>query len=58
MRDQAIKRCIEEVSENVKTLREQRDKDPDNYDAMKKLRKEQTSVSIAVEFKEFKVCFK
>eukprot|EP00112_Aurelia_sp_Birch-Aquarium-sp1_P021358 Seg5736.2 transcript_id=Seg5736.2/GoldUCD/mRNA.D3Y31 product="Coiled-coil domain-containing protein 58" protein_id=Seg5736.2/GoldUCD/D3Y31 len=46
MRDQAIKRCIEEVSGNIKNLREQREKDPDNYDTMKNIRKEQTSLRL------------
>ena len=45
MRDDAIKKCIGEVSNKVKELREQKSKDPDNIDVMRNLRKEQTSVS-------------
>ena len=46
MRDDAIKKCIEEVSDKVKGLREEKSKDPDNFDISRKLRKEQTSVRI------------
>ncbi|XP_065057134.1 protein MIX23-like [Rhopilema esculentum] len=45
-RDDAIKGCIAEVSERVKNLREQKNKDPDNFDIMKKLRKEQTCLRL------------
>ena len=46
VRDDAIKKCIGEVSDKVKELREQKNKDPDNFDILRSLRKEQTSVSI------------
>lgn len=47
-REQAIKRCINTVNENTQQLRERRDKNPDDYYAMKDLRKEQTKVRIVV----------
>eukprot|EP00794_Sanderia_malayensis_P000443 gene443-1084_t len=46
IRDAAIRNCIETVSSKVKQLREQRDKDPDNFEIMKQLRKEQTSLRL------------
>lgn len=45
-RDQAIKKCITLVSENAKQLREKNEKNPDDFQIMKDLRKEQTKVSI------------
>ncbi len=50
IRDNAIKDCIAKVSDNVKDLREKRDKDPDNFEVIKQLRKEQTSVSLKASF--------
>lgn len=47
-REQAIKRCINTVNENTQQLRERRDKNPDDYYAMRDLRKEQTKVRIVV----------
>ena len=47
-REQAIKRCINAVNENTQQLRERRDKNPDDYYAMRDLRKEQTKVRIVV----------
>ena len=47
-REQAIKKCINVVSENTKQLQEQRLKDPDNFQVMKDLRKEQTKVVLTV----------
>ena len=46
VRDDAIKKCIGEVSEKVKELQDRKQKDPDNFDVMRNLRKEQTSVSM------------
>jgi len=43
-RDQAIKKCITLVSENAKQLREKNEKNPDDFQIMKDLRKEQTKV--------------
>ena len=45
-RDQAIKKCITLVSENAKQLREKNEKNPDDFQIMKDLRKEQTKVRI------------
>lgn len=45
-RDQAIKKCITLVSENAKQLREKNEKNPDDFQVMKDLRKEQTKVRI------------
>lgn len=45
-RDQAIKKCITLVSENAKQLRERNEKNPDDFQIMKDLRKEQTKVKI------------
>lgn len=45
-RDQAIKKCITLVSENAKQLREKNEKNPDDFEIMKDLRKEQTKVRI------------
>jgi len=46
VRDDAIKKCIGEVSDKVKELREQKNKDPDNFDILRSLRKEQTSLRL------------
>ncbi|EDV24890.1 uncharacterized protein TRIADDRAFT_56277 [Trichoplax adhaerens] len=40
-RENTIRSCIKTVSNRVTTLRDQRDKDPDDLDAMKELREEQ-----------------
>ncbi|XP_015777645.1 PREDICTED: coiled-coil domain-containing protein 58-like [Acropora digitifera] len=45
-REQAIKRCINTVNENTQQLRERRDKNPDDYYAMRDLRKEQTKLRL------------
>jgi len=45
-REQAIKRCINAVNENTQRLRERRDKNPDDYYAMRDLRKEQTKLRL------------
>lgn len=42
MRASAISSCVEENSATVKGLREQRDRAPDDRDAVKQLRKKQT----------------
>ena len=44
-RDQAIKKCITEVSENTKQLREETEKNPENGQIMRNLKKEQTKVT-------------
>ena len=44
-RDHSIKRCITEVSNSVRQLREKRDANADDFQAIKDLRKEQTKVT-------------
>ena len=46
VRDTAIKKCIEEVSVRVKDLNMQKNNDPDNFEVLRNLRKEQTSVRV------------
>ncbi|XP_058951968.1 protein MIX23 [Pocillopora verrucosa] len=45
-RDQAIKKCITEVSENTKQLREETEKNPENGQIMRNLKKEQTKLRL------------
>ncbi|KAL9969470.1 hypothetical protein ACROYT_G021690, partial [Oculina patagonica] len=45
-RDQAIKKCITLVSENAKQLREKNEKNPDDFQIMRDLRKEQTKIRL------------
>ena len=44
-REQAIKKCINEVTQNAQKLRDRRDKNSDDTDLMRDLRKEQTKVT-------------
>jgi len=44
-RENAIKHCIHEMSNNIRSIKEKRETDPDNYELMKKLSSEQTKVS-------------
>ena len=46
-RDNAIKGCITEVSERIKTLQQQRDRDPDDIELIKNIRKHQTRVRVS-----------
>lgn len=45
-RENAIKGCIMEVSETINTLQGQRDRDPDDMQLIKDIRKHQTRVII------------
>lgn len=45
-RDQAIKKCITVVSENTKQLREETEKNPENGQIMRNLKKEQTKLRL------------
>ncbi|XP_064598371.1 protein MIX23-like [Liolophura sinensis] len=45
-REKAIKRCISEVTTNVNSLREKRQKDTEDISVMKDLRKQQTSLRL------------
>lgn len=45
-REQAIKKCINEVNKNTQLLRERRDRNPDDVHAMRDLRKEQTKLRL------------
>ena len=46
-RDQAIKKCINTVNENVQQLRKRKEKNQDDIQAMKELGKEQTKVKLS-----------
>ena len=46
-RDQAIKKCINTVNENVQQLRKRKEKNQDDIQAMKDLGKEQTKVTLS-----------
>ena len=45
-REQAIKRCINESSSRVKTLKAERQQNDSDLDALKRLRKEQTKLRL------------
>ncbi|XP_031552731.1 coiled-coil domain-containing protein 58-like [Actinia tenebrosa] len=45
-RENAIKRCIHEVSNNIKSIKEQREANPDDFDLSKRLRSEQTKLRL------------
>ena len=46
-RDQAIKKCINTVNENVQQLRKRKEKNQDDIQALKDLGKEQTKVKLS-----------
>ena len=46
-RDQAIKKCINTVNENVQQLRKRKEKNQNDIQAMKDLGKEQTKVKLS-----------
>ena len=46
-RDQAIKKCINIVNENVQQLRKRKENNQDDIQAMKDLGKEQTKVTLS-----------
>ena len=46
-RDQAIKKCINTVNENVQQLRKRKEKNQDDIQVMKDLGKEQTKVTLS-----------
>ena len=46
-RDQAIKKCINTVNENVQQLRKRKENNQDDIQAMKDLGKEQTKVKLS-----------
>ena len=46
-RDQAIKKCINTVNENVQQLRKRKENNQDDIQAMKDLGKEQTKVRLS-----------
>ncbi|XP_064473317.1 protein MIX23-like [Ornithodoros turicata] len=45
-REKAIKQCLQFSSDRVHNLKEERSKDPDNLDVLKRLRKEQTQLRL------------
>jgi hypothetical protein len=45
-RENAIKRCIHEVSNNIRSIKDQRDVHPDDSELSKQLRSEQTKVNM------------
>ena len=49
-RERVIKKCIESTSEELQHLKKLKDKDPDNFEVLKELKKVQTKVI-------FKFCY-
>ena len=47
-REESIRHCIEKVGKEVKVLSKQKLEDPDNFDVLKALRKEQTKVVLSI----------
>jgi len=45
-REESIRHCIEKVGKEVKVLSKQKLEDPDNFDVLKALRKEQTKLRL------------
>lgn len=45
-REKAIKKCINVVSNSIDKLHEEKNRDPDNFEIMKELKKEQTQLRL------------